>query len=64
VIDSIGEPSANLNRSENSPLKSAYSVRDPLLCRVGFELSTLDGSPIFEVYDVDEDTNTRQPNSR
>ena len=58
VIDFTGEESTNLHRSQEFAVEIVYSVRDPLpFCRVGFELSTIDGSSIFEVYDVDEDAN-------
>jgi lipopolysaccharide transport system ATP-binding protein len=57
VLGMGGQPTVNLDQKEPFTLEIAYTVYDPLpFCRVGFVLSTLDGVPVFEVYDIDNDS--------
>jgi len=59
-----GERRAHFDYSEPVTFQLAYRVCDPLpFCRIGFVVHAVDGSPVFEVYDVDEDVHVgrREP---
>src|ERR1700730_5105846 len=61
-----GRPTTHFDYSEPLNFELSYIVHDSLsFCRIGFLVHALDGPPVFEVYDVDEDVKDgrREPGS-
>lgn len=57
LLDKNGCRAVNFDYSEPFSLELRYTVHDYLpFCRIGFLLHALDGTPVFEIYDIDEDT--------
>jgi lipopolysaccharide transport system ATP-binding protein len=66
LLDKSGRPTTHFDYSEPLSFELSYIVHDSLsFCRIGFLVHTLDGTPVFEVYDVDEDVKDgrREPGS-
>lgn len=58
--------SVDLEYSEPFTFELAYVVNEHLpSCQIGFLLHATDGTPVFEIYDIDDDTNAgyREPGS-
>jgi lipopolysaccharide transport system ATP-binding protein len=56
LLDKNGGRKAHFDYAESFRFQLTYQVCDPLpFCRIGFLVHALDGSPVFEIYDVDED---------
>ena len=66
LLDKNGRAATHFDYSEPLSFELSYTVHESLpFCRIGFLVHALDGTPVFEIYDVDEDTNggRRQPGS-
>src|SRR5256886_9244972 len=66
LLDKNGRPTTRFDYSEPLNFELSYTVHDSLsFCRIGFLVHALDGTPVFEVYDVDEDIKDgrREPGS-
>lgn len=66
LLDKNGRPTTHFDYSEPLNFELSYAVHDSLsYCRIGFLVHSMDGTPVFEVYDVDEDVNggQREPGS-
>ena len=64
LLDRNRDRKTHFDYSEPFSFQLAYDVHQHLpFCRVGFLVHALDGSPVFEIYDVDEDVHVgrRQP---
>jgi lipopolysaccharide transport system ATP-binding protein len=64
LADQNGERKTYFDYGEPLRFQLGYRVDQPLpFCRIGFLVHAVDGSPVFEVYDVDEDVQTgrREP---
>src|SRR2546423_690351 len=56
LLDKSGRPTTRFDYSEPISFALSYTVREPLaFCRIGFLVHALDGTPVFEVYDVHAD---------
>jgi lipopolysaccharide transport system ATP-binding protein len=61
-----GRPTTHFDYSDPLNFELSYTVHELLpFCRIGLLVHALDGTPVFEVYDVDEDMNDgrREPGS-
>ncbi len=66
LLDKNGQAATHFDYSEPLSFELSYTVHESLsFCRIGFLVHALDGTPVFEIYDVDEDMNggRRQPGS-
>jgi len=66
LLDKKGRPTTHFDYSEPLNFELSYTVHESLyFCRIGFLVHALDGTPVFEVYDVDEDVKggRREPGS-
>jgi len=66
LLDKNGQRNVHFAYSEPFTVEIAYTVHDQLtFCRLGFLVHSLDGTPVFEIYDVDEDMDSgrRRPGS-
>jgi lipopolysaccharide transport system ATP-binding protein len=66
LLDKNGRRTVHFDYSEPLTFELIYTVHEALpFCRIGFLLYALDGTPVFEIYDIDEDENCgrRQPGS-
>jgi lipopolysaccharide transport system ATP-binding protein len=66
LLDKNCRRTADFDSSEPLNFELNYTVFDPIpFCRIGFLLHALDGTPVFEIYDVDEDLGggRREPGS-
>jgi lipopolysaccharide transport system ATP-binding protein len=66
LLDKNGRPTTHFDYSEPINFELSYTVHDSLsFCRIGFLVHSMDGTPVFEVYDVDEDVKggRREPGS-
>jgi lipopolysaccharide transport system ATP-binding protein len=66
LLDKNCRRTADFDSSEPLRFEASYTIFDPIpFCRIGFLLSALDGTPVFEIYDVDEDVDggRREPGS-
>jgi lipopolysaccharide transport system ATP-binding protein len=58
LLDKNGRRTVHFDYSEPVTFELTYTVYDALpFCRVGFLVHALDGTPVFEIYDIDEDAN-------
>ena len=56
LLDKAGRPTVHFDCSEAFGVEIGYTVYADLpFCRIGFLVHTLDGTAVFEIYDVDED---------
>jgi lipopolysaccharide transport system ATP-binding protein len=56
LVDKDGRPTTHFDYSEPLTFELNYAIHDSLsFCRIGFLVHALDGTAVFEVYDVDED---------
>ena len=56
LLDKNGERTPQFEYSEPLTFGVRYKVTEDLpFCRIGFVVHALDGSPVFEIYDIDED---------
>src|SRR2546430_110412 len=66
LLDKNGRPTTRFDYSEPLNFELSYTVHDSLsFCRIGFLVHALDGTPVSEVYAVDEDIKDgrREPGS-
>jgi lipopolysaccharide transport system ATP-binding protein len=57
VLGEGGQSTADLDYLESFTIEIVYVVQDHLpFCRVGFQLNTLDGVTVFEIYDIDDNS--------
>jgi lipopolysaccharide transport system ATP-binding protein len=64
LLDKKGRRTGHFDYSDPLSVEVTYTVHEPLpFCRIGFLAHALDGTPVFEIYDIDEETNggRRQP---
>jgi lipopolysaccharide transport system ATP-binding protein len=56
LFDHNNVRTAHFDYAEPLTFSVSYRVYEPLpFCRIGFIVHSLDGSPVFEIYDIDED---------
>ena len=56
LLNKNGRPTTHFDYSEPLSFELSYTVHQSLsFCRIGFVVHALDGTPVFEIYDVDED---------
>src|ERR1700720_1996976 len=66
LLDKNRRQTADFDYSEPLSFELTYTVYEALpFCRIGFLVYATDGTPVFEIYDVDEDTDggRREPGS-
>jgi lipopolysaccharide transport system ATP-binding protein len=66
LVDKHGRPTTHFDYSEPLNFELSYTIHDSLsFCRIGFLVHALDGTAVFEIYDVDEDVKDgrREPGS-
>src|SRR5438270_4938833 len=66
LLDKNGRPTTRFEYSEPLCFELNYTIYNSLsFCRIGFLVHALDGTPVFEIYDVDEDVKDgrREPGS-
>jgi lipopolysaccharide transport system ATP-binding protein len=66
LLNKDGQPTTHFDYSEPLSFELSYTVHESLaFCRIGFLVHALDGTPVFEIYDVDEDVKggRREPGS-
>jgi lipopolysaccharide transport system ATP-binding protein len=66
LLDKNGRPTTRFEYSEPLSFELSYTIYNPLpFCRIGFLVHAVDGTPVFEIYDVDEDVKDgrREPGS-
>jgi lipopolysaccharide transport system ATP-binding protein len=66
LLDKNGLPTTHFDYSEPLSFELSYTIHQSLsFCRIGFVVHALDGTPVFEIYDVDDDVKggRREPGS-
>ncbi len=66
LLDKNGRPTTHFDYSEPLNFELSYTIHDSMsFCRIGFLVHALDGTAVFEIYDVDEDVKDgrREPGS-
>jgi homopolymeric O-antigen transport system ATP-binding protein len=66
LLDKNGLPTTHFDYSEPLSFELSYTIHESLsFCRIGFVVHALDGTPVFEIYDVDDDVKggRREPGS-
>jgi lipopolysaccharide transport system ATP-binding protein len=66
LLDKNGLPTTHFDYSEPLSFELSYTIHQSLsFCRIGFVVHVLDGTPVFEIYDVDDDVKggRREPGS-